>query len=136
MANQNSQRPTESELEILRVLWERGPSTVRDVHSVLSKKRGVGYTTVLKLMQIMFEKRLVARNESQRAHIYSARVKEDVTKRRILRDLVDGVFGGATEQLVLQALNARRVTPEEIESIRRMLDDYEMDQQSRSEHDR
>ncbi|MCA8999736.1 MAG: BlaI/MecI/CopY family transcriptional regulator, partial [Planctomycetaceae bacterium] len=88
------------------------------------------------LMQIMFEKRLVARNESQRAHIYSARVKEDVTKRRILRDLVDGVFGGATEQLVLQALNARRVTPEEIESIRRMLDDYEMDQQSRSEHDR
>ena len=118
-------RPTGAELEILGVLWQRGPSTVRDVHTALSRTRGTGYTTVLKLMQIMAEKGLVRRNEDQRAHVYEARAPQTQTQRQLVRDLLDRVFDGSAMNLVMQALSARKATPEELAQIRRLLDDYE-----------
>src|SRR4051794_27759108 len=98
-------RPTEGELEILTVLWRRGPSTVRDVHSAL-EHRGTGYTTVLKLMQIMAEKKLVARDESQRSHVYSAVLKESSTQRQLVTDMIDKAFAGSATRLVMNALAA------------------------------
>jgi BlaI family transcriptional regulator, penicillinase repressor len=118
-------RPTPGELEILRVLWDRGPSTVREVQDALGAERGAGYTTVLKLLQIMAEKDLVRRDESARAHIYAARVPETQTQRQLVRDLVDRAFGGSAAQLVVQALSGRRASAEEIERIRRLLDEIE-----------
>lgn len=118
--------PTNAELEILQVLWERGPSTVRDVFDSLANNgKQTGYTTVLKFLQIMFEKGFVTRDESERSHRYAAKLKQQVTQRALVRDLLDKVFGGATEQLVLEALNVRKVTPEEIAEIRKLLDDHE-----------
>jgi BlaI family penicillinase repressor len=118
-------RPTPGELEILRVLWDRGPSTVREVQETLGAERGAGYTTVLKLLQIMAEKDLVRRDESARAHVYAARVPETQTQRQLVRDLVDRAFGGSAAQLVVQALSGRRASAEEIERIRRLLDEIE-----------
>jgi len=118
-------KPTPAELEILRVLWSRGPSTVREVQEALGPERGAGYTTVLKLMQIMAEKGLVARDERARAHVYAARAAEAQTQRQLVRDLVDRAFGGSAAKLVLQALSGRRASPAEIERIRRLLDDIE-----------
>lgn len=118
-------RPTDAELDILQVLWERGPSTVRDVHDALGEIRGVGYTTVLKLMQIMAEKGLVVRDESARSHVYKAKEKREATQRRLVRDLLSRAFGGSTESLVLQALSAKKATPAEIAEIRRLLDEME-----------
>jgi BlaI family transcriptional regulator, penicillinase repressor len=118
-------RPTPGELEILRVLWERGPSTVREVQEALGAQRAAGYTTVLKLMQIMAEKDLVRRDERARAHVYEARVPEAQTQRQLVRDLVDRAFGGSAAQLVVQALSGRRASAEEIERIRRLLDEIE-----------
>jgi len=118
-------RPTPGELEILRVLWDRGPSTVREVQEALGAERGAGYTTVLKLLQIMAEKDLVRRDESARAHVYAARVPETQTQRQLVRDLVDRAFGGSAAQLVVQALSGRRASAEEIERIRRLLDEIE-----------
>jgi predicted transcriptional regulator len=117
-------QPTAAELEILRVLWTRGPSTVREVHEALAS-RNVRYTTVLKTMQVMHEKGLLARDDSQRSHVYAARLKQDVTRRRMVREFMDRVFDGAAEQLVLHALSARDVTAEEVAEIRRLLDEYE-----------
>ena len=97
-------RPTDAELAILRVLWERGPSSVRDVHDALSSEQTTGYTTVLKLLQIMTEKGLVVRDESQRAHIYEARHSEQRTQRQLLTDLMERAFGGSPSKLVMQAL--------------------------------
>src|SRR5919106_3583235 len=108
MADKSLPRPTDAELAILRVLWERGPSTVRDVHEALSTTQVTGYTTVLKLMQIMTEKGLVVRDESQRAHIYEARSSEQKTQRQLLADLADRAFGGSPAKLVMQALSGRR----------------------------
>ena len=125
MPNRTPPRPTGAELEILAVLWERGPSTVRDVHTVLSKTKPIGYTTVLKLMQIMAEKGLVRRNEDQRAHLYEARARQDQTQGRLVRDLMDRAFAGSTAQLVMQALSARKASPEELAQIRRLLDEFE-----------
>src|SRR5262245_49047818 len=99
-------RPTDGELEILGVLWQKGPSTVRDVHASLEAVREVGYTTVLKLLQIMAEKGLVKRDESQRSHVYRAALNREVTQRQLVRDLLTRAFGGSTEQLVVQALSA------------------------------
>jgi len=121
----NPPRPTPAELEILGVLWSRGPSTVREVHDTLGPERGAGYTTVLKLMQIMSEKGLVTRDESARAHVYSARAPQARTQRELVRDLVDRAFGGSAARLVLQALSGRRASAEEIERIRRLLDEIE-----------
>ena len=118
-------KPTDGELEILRVLWDRGPSTVREVHSALNAERTIGYTTILKLMQIMVEKGLVTRDESQRSHIYRARERREVTQRKLVRDLLARAFGGSTDQLVLQVLSAKKATPVEIASLRRLLDELE-----------
>ncbi len=113
-------RPTQAELEILRVLWDRGPSSVRDVHEALGAD--AGYTTVLKQLQIMSTKGLVERDERGRAHVYSATVPQEQTQRQLVRDLVERAFGGSAGQLVLQALATRRASPEEMEAIRDMLD--------------
>jgi BlaI family transcriptional regulator, penicillinase repressor len=120
-----SPRPTDAELEILRVLWSLGPCTVRQVHDELSPKRDVGYTTMLKLMQIMTDKGLLLRNESQRSHVYRARQKEAVTQKQLVKDLVSRAFGGATEKLVMQALSSKKATAQEIADIRKLLDEME-----------
>jgi predicted transcriptional regulator len=117
--------PTQSELEILRVLWERGPSTVKEVHEALGATKPVGYTTVLKLMQIMTVKGTVTRNERDRAHVYEACQPADRTKRQLAGDMLQKVFGGSASELVLHALSGRKASHEEIEEIRRLLDDYE-----------
>jgi BlaI family penicillinase repressor len=118
-------RPTEAELEILGVLWRRGPSTVRDVHEELARGRPLGYTTVLKLLQIMAEKGLVRRDERERAHVYAARIPAEQTQRQIVGDLLDRAFGGSAERLVQQALSSRKASPEEIARIRDFLDQLE-----------
>ena len=117
--------PTDAELGILRVLWERGPSTVREVHEAL--KDGTGYTTVLKLMQIMTEKGLVVRDESQRAHVYSAQATQQRTQRQLVTDLVDRAFGGSPAQLAMQALASKKTSPEELAELRRLLDTLEQE---------
>ena len=116
-------RPTDAELAILRVLWERGPSTVRQVHEVLVQRVGpTAYTTALKLLQIMTEKGLVRRDESDRTHVYQARLSEEQTQRQLVRDLLDRAFGGSASKLVMQALNAKRATPEELGEIRKLIE--------------
>jgi predicted transcriptional regulator len=122
MAKPTLPRPTDGELSILRVLWERGPSTVRQVHDILSRDRAAAYTTTLKLLQIMTEKGLVRRDDSDRSHIYQARMTETQTQRQLVRDLLDRAFGGSASKLVMQALAARRSTPEELTEIRRLLE--------------
>lgn len=120
-----SGRATEAELEILRVMWERGPSTVREVHEALSQNRNTGYTTVLKLMQIMFDKGLLGRDEAGRAHIYRPVQSADQAQRTLVTDLMDRAFGGSAQQLVMRALTARRATADELAEIRRLLDELE-----------
>jgi len=120
-----SPRPTPAELEILRVLWQRGPSTVREVHATLSEGRPTGYTTVLKMLQIMTDKNLVSRDESQRAHVYSARLAEAQTQRQLVRDLLERAFDGSAMKLVMHALADRKASPEEIARIRQLLDEME-----------
>jgi predicted transcriptional regulator len=116
-------RPTDAELAILRVLWERGPSTVRQVHEVLVSREGpTAYTTALKLLQIMTEKGLVRRDESDRTHVYHARLTEEQTQRQLVRDLLERAFGGSASKLVMQALNAKRATPQELGEIRRLIE--------------
>ena len=117
--------PTDAELEILRVLWERGPSTVREVQEVLGAQREVGYTTALKLLQIMFEKGLVRRDESARTHVYEAGVARDRTQNALVGDLVDRAFGGSASALVLGALSSKPASKEELAEIRRLLDELE-----------
>jgi len=118
-------RPTPAELEILRVLWQRGPSTVREVHATLTEARPTGYTTVLKMLQIMTDKKLVSRDESQRAHVYSARLPEAQTQRQLVRDLLERAFDGSAMKLVMHALADRSASPEEIARIRKLLDEIE-----------
>ena len=103
-------RPTDAELAILRVLWDRGPSTVRQVHDALAATQKTGYTTVLKMLQIMIDKGLVVRDETERAHVYGPRLTEQRTQRQLLGDLVDRAFGGSWAKLVLQALSGRRAS--------------------------
>lgn len=125
MARKTMVRPTGAELEILGVLWDRGPSTVREVHDRLARGRELGYTTVLKLLQIMAEKGLVRRDESQRAHVYAARTPAEQTQRQLLGDLLERAFGGSASLLVQQALSSRKTSPEEIARIRAYLDALE-----------
>jgi predicted transcriptional regulator len=120
-----ARRLTTAELAILRVLWQRGPSTVREVHAELSRERAMGYTTALKLLQVMLEKGLVNRDESGRAHIYWAQQSEEQAQRTLVTDLLDRAFGGSARQLVLHALTARKAAPEELAEIRRLLDELE-----------
>jgi BlaI family penicillinase repressor len=125
MTRKPNDKPTDSELEILRVLWSNGPSTVRTVHEVLSKTRKVGYTGTLKLMQIMVEKGLAVRDETQRSHVYSTALREVQTQRRLVKELLMSAFSGSADKLVMQALAAKKVTAEELSEIRRMLDEFE-----------
>jgi len=118
-------RPTDAELAILRVLWSRGPSTVREVHEALSASQDSGYTTVLKQLQIMMDKGLVDRDDTQRAHVYTSRLGEQRTQRQLLGDLVDRAFGGSSVKLVLQALSGRHATAKERRDIRALLDELE-----------
>ena len=124
-------RPTESELAILGVLWTNGPSTVRQVNDVLSASRNTGYTTTLKLMQIMAEKGLVIRDERDRSHVYAPRLSEEQTQRQLVRDLLERAFGGSASKLVMQALNAKRATAEELGEIRRLIEARREDRDDR-----
>src|SRR5579875_697923 len=118
-------KPTPTELDILRVLWERGPSTVREVHEVLARSKPIGYTTVLKLLQIMTAKGAVVRNEDARAHVYEARQPAENTKRQLVGDLLQRAFSGSASDLMLYALRGKKTSQQEIQEIRRMLDEYE-----------
>ena len=120
-------KPTASELEILHVLWNKGPSTVREVLDSLNQKKNLGYTGVLKLLQIMTVKGFVTRDETNRAHIYEARRPADQTKRQLAIDMLQRVFGGSASQLMMHALAGQRASAEEIEELRRILDAYEGD---------
>jgi len=118
-------RPTDAELEILTVLWSRGPSTVRDVHEAVTARRPAQYTTILKLMQIMAEKGLVRRNEKQRAHIYEAAKPREWTQRQLAGDLLQRAFNGSAASLVIGALSARKASKQELAELRRLLEEYE-----------
>ena len=120
-------RPTEAELEILQVLWEHGPCTVRDVHEILNHRDGTGYTTALKQLQIMHDKGLVERDESQRAHVYHAAVSKERTQKRFLADMVKRVFDGSSSRLVLQALGDHQASHEELREIRALLNKLDKD---------
>jgi len=125
VSNPDLSRPTDAELAILRVLWSRGPSTVRQVHEILSRDRETGYTTVLKLMQIMTEKGLVERDESERTHVYQARLTQEQTQQQLVDNLLEKAFGGSASQLVMRALAARPASADELAQIRRLLDELE-----------
>jgi predicted transcriptional regulator len=120
-------RPTQSELEILSVLWQRGPSTVREVLETLSEGRTTGYTTVLKMLQIMSDKGLVKRDEQQRSHVYEAAVPQDQTQRQLVTDLLDRAFDGSAMDLVMHALASKKTSAEQIARIRQLLDELEGD---------
>ena len=125
MPNQDLPKPTDAELAILRVLWERGPSTVRDVTAALQKERGTGYTTALKLMQIMTEKGLVQRNDSQRTHVYEAVAAAEVTQKQLVTDLLERAFGGSAQQLIMRALSSKKASSAELIEIRELIDEME-----------
>lgn len=125
MADKPTPRPTDAELAILRVLWERGPSTVREIHDDLSSSQDTGYTTVLKLLQIMTEKGLVVRDEAQRAHIYAASESEQRTQGRLIGDLMDRAFGGSPTKLVMQALSSTKATAADLTAIRQLIEQIE-----------
>lgn len=116
-------KPTESELEILQILWTKGLATVREVHEELAATKDVGYTTTLKLMQIMHEKSLVKRDDSMRTHVYQAAVNKEKTQKHLLGKMIDSLFGGSPTQLVIQALGESKASPEEIEKIQAILND-------------
>jgi len=118
-------RPTEGELTILRVLWQHGSRSVREIHRIMNETKDTGYTTVLKLLQIMTQKGLVDRDETTRPQIYRARYSEEQTQRQLLRDLMNRAFGGSVRTLVMQALAANRSSPEELEAIDKLLERFE-----------
>ena len=124
MRKSTTPKPTVMELTILRVLWERGPATVREVHEVLDSGKATGYTTVLKLLQIMTAKGMVIRNDDERAHVYEARLPAESTKRQLVSDLVQRAFSGSASQLMMHALSGHKASPDEIKELRRILDAY------------
>jgi BlaI family penicillinase repressor len=124
-------RPTDAEIAILSVLWKRGPSTVRDVHAAL-ESRNTGYTTVLKLMQIMFAKRLVARDESERSHVYRPLADAARTRGRLVADFIDQVFAGSAAALVMNALSSKPSSRDELDAIRALLDAKERERSTAS----
>ena len=127
MARKKTPGPTEAELVILRVLWNRGPSTVRQVNDELNRSQPTGYTTTLKQMQIMTGKGLLLRDDAQRSHLYRAKTAKEKTQNRLIRNLLDKAFNGSTEQLVLRALTAKKVSNEELKRIQKLLDELEGD---------
>lgn len=122
MAAAKTIKPTESELEILQILWQRGLATVREVHEELGKTKDAGYTTTLKLMQIMNEKGLVKRDQSMRTHVYQAAVNKEKTQKHLLAKMIHSLFGGSSTELVLQALGEQKASPEELAQIQTLLD--------------
>lgn len=125
MALEKIPKPTESELEILQVLWQHGPSTVRHVHEELSKTKEVGYTTTLKLMQIMVEKEMLEADKASRSHIYRPLLEEERTQRQLLDRFLDAAFRGSASKLVMQALGNSNTSKEELDEIRNLLDKLE-----------
>ena len=125
MAGNPLPRPTDAELELLRVLWDHGPSTVREIHDALGDAKDTGYTTTLKILQKMAEKGLVRRDESQRSHVYAAAIPAEKTQRQLVRDLLRRAFGDSPGRLVLQALSEKRATEGELAEIRRLIDDLQ-----------
>jgi len=125
VSKRTTPQPAEGELAILQVLWKQGPSTVRDVHEMLSKTRSTGYTTTLKRMQIMTDKGLVERDESRRTHVYRAKVTQDQAQRQLVKSFVNLAFEGSTKGLVMQALSVKKTSPEDLAEIRRLLDKLE-----------
>jgi len=121
MPRKASLQPTDVELEILRVLWQRGPSSVRDVHVVLQGTRGTGYSTTLKMMQVMHDKGLLRRDESRRPQVYRPALPEAQTQARIVDHVIQRVFGGSARKLVLRAIQSESVTPQELAEIRKLL---------------
>ena len=134
--SRNVPKPTDAELAILRVLWERGPSTVRQVHELLPRDRPAAYTTALKLLQIMTEKGHVDRDERERTHVYRARLSEEQTQRQLVRDLLDRAFGGSASKLVMQALATKRASAEELREIRNAIDGAKNEREARRGPDR
>jgi predicted transcriptional regulator len=135
MTRTSAPRPTDAELAILRILWDRGPSTVRQVHDILGLERQAAYTTALKLLQIMTEKGLVERDERDRTHIYRARLSEETTQRQLVRDLADRAFGGSASKLVMQALATKRASAEELRDIRKAIDGARNEKEGRDDRD-
>ena len=121
MAVSKNIRPTESELEILRVLWDKQKATVREVHETLSEHKDAGYTTTLKLLQIMFEKGLVKRDDSSKTHIYQANVSKEITQQQFMGKMIHSLFSGSSTQLVMQALGNHQHSQEELEEIQQLL---------------
>ena len=116
--------PTDAELAILRVLWDRGPCTVRQVHEALKREQSTGYTTKLKIMQIMAEKKLVTRDESTRSHVYRAAISKNQTQRRVVKDMIEKVFSGSSTNLVMRALAAKQPTEAELKQVWKLLEQY------------
>ena len=125
MAKTAKRRPTDLELQILQVLWKRGPSTVREVMEEMNRARRIGYTTVLKMLQIMRDKRLVVCDSKTRPHVYRTRNSREMTLKHLVGDLLERAFDGSTQQLLLHALQHKRATPEELDEIRRLLNKLE-----------
>lgn len=119
-------QPTDVELQILRVLWDRGPSPVREIHAQLGAEKGTGYSTTVKMLAVMLQKGLVKRNESAQPHVYRAALTREGAGRRMVKQLIDKVFEGSTSHLVLQALSSEKATREELAEIRRLLDEMEL----------
>lgn len=121
----DNKKPTESELSILNILWQNGPSSVREVHEIISKNKESKYTTTLKLLQIMNEKGLVKRDSSSKVHIYEAKITKEKTQKQYLARMIDTVFNGSASSMVMQALGQHKTTPEELEAIKKYLDNIE-----------
>lgn len=120
-------KPTESELAILQILWEEGPSTVREVHEILNRKKESGYTTTLKIMQIMVEKSIATRDASSKVHIYKPNVEQQKVQKNLLKDFVEATFSGSATQLVMQALGNHKTSKEELEQIKELISKIESD---------
>ena len=125
MSTEHPPRPTDAELELLTVLWSRGPVTVRDVHETIASRRPTQYTTVLKQMQVMAEKGLVLRNEDQRAHVYQAARPREWTQRQLAGDILQRAFNGSAKSLMVGALSSRKASKAELAELRALLDEYE-----------
>ena len=125
MARQQFPQPTDGELEVLRILWTNGPSTVKQVHEVVNKDRPTVYTTTLKVMQVMYEKGLLVRNDSKYRHIYTPTLPEEKTQRQLVADFLEKAFSGSTEKLMMHLLSAKKMSAKERTKIRKMLDETE-----------
>ena len=119
---ERSSQPTDAELQILRVLWDRGPSPVRVIHEVMSKNKETNYSTTVKMLSVMLDKELVKRDESVRPHIYRTVKKQETTQKGMMRDLMDRVYGGSPGRMVIQALSSKKASQEELDEIRKLLD--------------